>query len=73
MADLATVSTSPVFDNVTLEVEASASPEEVVLEGMSKQPEHELVVKGVYKEGILNLDLTYSITSSMLVGKKFLF
>ena len=71
--NLATVSTSPVFDNVTLEVEASASPEEVVLEGMSKQPQHELVVKGVYKEGILNLDLTYSITSSMLVGKKFLF
>lgn len=71
--NLATVNVQPVFDNITLYVGASASPEEVVLEGMSKQPEHELVVKGVYKEGILNLDLTYSITSSMLVGKKFLF
>ena len=71
--NLATVNTLPVFDNVTLEVEVSASPEEVILDGMFKQPEHELVVKGVYKEGILNLDLTYSIISSVLVGKKFLF
>lgn len=71
--NLATVNMQPVFDNITLYVGVSTSPEEVVLEGVSKQSEHELVVKGVYKEGILNLDLTYSIASSMLVGKKFLF
>lgn len=63
----------PSVSNIVFEVDAVTSPEQVAFEGAVGQYNvYELAVKGVYKDGILTLDMIYTTTCS-LAGKMYAF